>query len=39
MLPHVIKLGENLELLDRHKKLSLTEEKKGGVLKTKPLVE
>lgn len=28
MLPHVIKLGENLELLDGHKKLSVTEEER-----------
>lgn len=28
MLPHVIKLGDSLEFLDGHKKLSLTEEKR-----------
>lgn len=28
MLPHVIKLGKDLELLDRHKKLSLMEEER-----------
>lgn len=37
MLPHVFKLGKNLELLDTHKKSSLTEKREERVYQDKAL--